>query len=303
MGNHAERPAEVLVVGEALVDVVSDATGTVEHPGGSPANVALGLGRLEVNVALLTRIGRDERGKAIAEHLERSGVRVLPESWVDAPTSTAIATISPDGSAQYIFDFEWSLPGILTGTQPRVIHTGSIAAFLPPGADVVRALLQSASDMKTTEVTFDPNIRPALLSDVENVRLAFEAIAALATVVKMSDEDASWLYPTRSPLDVLTTVRGLGPRLAVITLGGAGSILSAGDFLIEVPASRVDVIDTIGAGDTYMAVLIDAVLQEGTQSLTPDVVRRVGRRASRAAALTASRAGAELPTRSELDNY
>ncbi|MGO4689218.1 carbohydrate kinase family protein [Glaciibacter sp. 2TAF33] len=302
MGYDPERPAEVLVVGEALVDVVSGAMGTFEHPGGSPANVALGLGRLEVNVALLTRIGRDERGKAIAEHLERSGVRVLPESWVDAPTSTAIATISLDGSAHYIFDIEWSLPGILTGVQPRVIHTGSIAAFLSPGADVVRALLWSASDMKATEVTFDPNIRPALLSDVENVRQAFEAIAGLATVVKMSEEDASWLYPNRSPFDVLTTVRALGPRLAVMTLGGEGSILSAGAFLIEVPASRVDVIDTIGAGDTYMAVLIDAVLEEGTQSLTPDVVRRIGRRASRAAALTVSRAGAELPTKSELDN-
>ncbi|RZI85266.1 MAG: carbohydrate kinase, partial [Microbacterium sp.] len=120
----------VLVIGEALIDIVD---GT-EIVGGSPANVALGLGRLGIDVELLTAIGSDDRGRRIADHLGESGVRVLPESLCLEQTSTARASIRPDGSAAYDFDIEWTLP--LSGADAHdIVHVGSIACFLEPGAD------------------------------------------------------------------------------------------------------------------------------------------------------------------------
>ena len=288
---------DVLVIGEALIDVVRSPAGDVGHVGGSPANVALGLGRLGVDVALLTCIGRDARGTAIAEHLADSGVDVLEESFSDAATSTAIATLAADGSASYQFDVTWRLPAGVLPVRPRIVHTGSIAAFLAPGADAVREHLAGVG---ADEITFDPNIRPALIGSREQALPVFEQTARLASVVKLSDEDAEWLYPGDGPAEVLERILALGPRLAAITLGGAGSMLAAGDHTVEVPVTAVDVVDTIGAGDTYMASMIDSILAEGTDALTRDAVERIGRRASRAAAVTVSRAGADLPTRAEI---
>ena len=288
---------DVLVIGEALIDVVRSPGGDAEHVGGSPANVALGLGRLGVDVSLLTCIGRDARGTAIAEHLADSGVDVLERSYSDAATSTAIATLAADGSASYQFDVTWRLSSAVLPVHPRIVHTGSIAAFLAPGAVAVREHLASVG---ADEITFDPNVRPALIGSREQALPVFEQTARLASVVKLSDEDAEWLYPGAGPAEVLERILALGPRLAAITLGGAGSMLAAGDFAVEVPVTAVDVVDTIGAGDTYMASLIDSILAEGTDGLTRDAVERIGRRASRAAAVTVSRAGADLPTRAEL---
>lgn len=291
------QPIDVLVIGEALIDVVRTASGEADHVGGSPANVALGLGRLGVDVALLTRIGRDARGAAIAEHLAASGVAVLDGSFTDEATSTAVAALAADGSASYEFDVAWELPTGRLSVRPRIVHTGSIAAFLSPGADAVREHLATVG---ADEITFDPNIRPALIGSREQARPAFEQTARLASVVKMSDEDAAWLYPGATPVQVLETVRALGPRLVAITLGGAGSVLAAENVVVDLPAIAVTVVDTIGAGDTYMASVIESILATGTDALSRADLERIGQRASRAAAITVSRAGADLPTRAEL---
>lgn len=293
----ASEVVDVLVVGEALVDIVHRDGEVLEHPGGSPANVALGLGRLGANVTLLTHVGRDERGIRVAAHLAASGVRVSPNSFSDRATSTASAFIGPDGSASYEFDVHWNPRASGLPVRPRIAHTGSIAAFLAPGAGAVRTLLR---ELDADELTFDPNIRAGLIGTHAEAMPSFEAMASLATVVKLSDEDAAWLYPGRSTRAVLETVRSLGPALVAMTLGAHGSLISVGDEVVEIPAATVDVVDTIGAGDAYMASLIASLLAYPSRSVSAQRAREIGRRASSAAALTVSRAGADLPSAAEL---
>ena len=137
--NHAAPSSpDVLVVGESLVDIVTTTNGTTEHPGGSPANVAYGLGRLGVDTTLLTSIGGDRRGAVVEDHLARAGVRFLPGSRRPGRTATAAATLTAEGSARYDFDISWELPIATPIVIPRILHTGSIATFLAPGATAVR---------------------------------------------------------------------------------------------------------------------------------------------------------------------
>ncbi len=157
--SHApEPPLDVVVVGEALIDIVQSADGQKEYPGGSPANVAYGLGLLDVKTGLLTAIGRDERGDAIAAHLRRAGVVLLPGSMSAGKTATATARITADGSADYTFDIDWALAPLALPYAPRILHTGSIATFLEPGASVVRSLLEQAQG--GCMVTYDPQYPP-----------------------------------------------------------------------------------------------------------------------------------------------
>jgi fructokinase len=294
-----QHPADVVVLGEALIDVVvRDGKEPSEHVGGSPANVALGLARRGIEVTLITSIARDRRGQLIARHLEESGVRLSHSSFLAERTSAATAHIAADGSATYDFDIVWRLPADLPRRAAAVVHTGSIAAFLEPGASVVRNQLRIAAD---AVVTFDPNIRPALVGSHAEAVATFEETAALATLVKLSDEDAEWLYPGRDVAEVLDRILAVGPDLAVVTRGGAGSVLAARGLSVEVPSERVQVVDTIGAGDTYMASLIASVLEGAAEQLTRDSLERMGRDAAHAAAITVSRPGADLPWRSELD--
>ncbi|MEE1622399.1 carbohydrate kinase family protein [Zafaria sp. J156] len=290
---------DVLVVGEALVDVVLQDGGTREHPGGSPANVAYGLARLGLDTTLLTALGEDAHGALIREHLSGAGVGLAP---VEAPlerTASATAVLAPDGSAEYEFDIRWEPAPVLPLPPARAIHTGSIAAFLAPGAATVRSILEVAP--AGTVITYDPNIRPALLGTHAEALAAFEELAPLAHVVKLSDEDAAWLYPGRGLDDVAARIIELGARLGVVTLGAGGSLLRSADRELRVPAVASQVVDTIGAGDSYMAALIAGVLETGTEELGAAELARLGSLAAAAAALTVRRAGANPPTRTELD--
>ncbi|MFJ6651495.1 carbohydrate kinase [Microbacterium sp. NPDC091313] len=292
---HPDQDPEVLVVGEALIDVVERGSSVVEHVGGSPANVALGLARLGVSAALLTQIGRDERGAAIVEHLRASGVSVLDESFSSERTSTARARIAADGQADYVFDIAWETFEPPRGLRPRVLHTGSIAAFLPPGADVVRRML---AESDAQYVTFDPNVRPALLSSQAHSRSVFDATARLAHTVKMSDEDAAWLFPGRDLRAIIDHVLELGATIVAITRGRHGALLaSSTSEAVEVPAVDVQQVDTIGAGDTFMASLIHSLLSVPAPG---DRLEELGTAAVSAAAITVSRAGADLPWAHEL---
>lgn len=291
-----EQP-EILVIGESLVDIVAVAGTVTEHPGGSPANVALGLGRRGRSVALLTRLGRDPRASTIVRHLERSGVEVLADSFTDQPTSTARATLSDDGSAAYEFDIRWDLPANPPALKPHVVHTGSLAAFLEPGAST---LIEHLHHFREAIVTFDPNIRRDLMPEHGQAVKKFERIAHRATVVKLSDEDARWLYPSRAPADIIADVQQHGPRLVALTLGAAGALLGADGHQVVVPAAVGSVSDTIGAGDTFMTSLIDDYSQAPTRHFTEEGLHRLGTRAAAAAAVTVSRPGADLPWTDEL---
>jgi len=302
---------DVLVIGEALVDIVSGpGRPPVEHVGGSPANVALGLARLGVSTQLLTRIGDDDRGRLVRRHLEASGVRLVEGSVTGERTSTATAHLDAAGVASYEFDLDWALPASI-GTGPaRAVHTGSIAATLAPGGDDVLRLIEAAHGQSL--VSYDPNARPALMGDPRTALERIERIIRASDVVKVSDEDIAWLLPGADPLQVAQQWRASGPALVVVTRGGDGAVgvLASGAF--EVAAPRIVVADTVGAGDALMAGLLDGL--DGAGLLCVDRVEelrtadtaRVAPLLSHAvqvAALTCTRPGANPPNREELAGW
>ncbi|MBT2568916.1 carbohydrate kinase [Arthrobacter sp. ISL-85] len=296
--HEAQQPLDAVVVGEALIDVVTTPNSQVEHPGGSPANVAYGLGLLGVTTGLLTAIAPDARGISIENHLRRAGVTLLPGSKSLTRTATATAAMGPDGSATYDFDIHWDLPTPTPAYFPKVLHTGSIATFLNPGAGAVKALLKRAHTQCT--VTYDPNIRPSLLGSHTEAKATFEELVSLTDVVKLSDEDAHWLYPGKTLEETAAHILRLGTGLTVITKGAEGSQLTSADASVNIPAVRARVADTIGAGDSYMAALILGLLTRGTGGFAPAVLEQLGRTAATAAAITVQRAGANPPTLDEL---
>jgi fructokinase len=295
--------ASVLVVGEALVDIVQSADGARELPGGSPLNVAYGLARLGFPTTLQTRFGRDAHGELIAAHLASGGVELWPGSDEAERTSTALARLGADGAASYDFDIRWDVQPVDVPPVFRAVHAGSIATFLEPGATAVRRTLADAA--ASALVSFDPNIRPALVGSHESAVTAFEETAALADVVKLSDEDAEWLYPGSDVDEVLLRVLELGADLAVCTLGAAGARLRTGEHAVQVPAVPVTVADTIGAGDSFMSCLLAEVLQRPVPpaELVASELSSVGGSAVLAAAITVSRRGAQPPTAQELDEF
>ncbi len=301
----------ILVVGESLVDIVVRSDGRrSEHPGGSPANVAVGLGRLGHPVMLATSLGDDERGKVVRAALERSHVEIAPDSISAEPTSTATAWLDARGAARYDFDITWDPAGLDTVPIEPLVHTGSIAAYLGPGADAVEALVKRASE--TALVTFDPNIRPRLLDDREAVLTRLNRLMAFCGVVKVSDEDLDWLYPGIAPTAVARTWIELGAGLVVITAGARGSFAVHAAGEVHVASSTTPVIDTVGAGDSYMSGLIDAMTTTGlvtsdsadpaagVRGLSLSDLRSYMHHANISAAITVGRAGAEPPTRDEL---
>lgn len=299
-----------LVVGEALVDVVIRPDGTQdEFPGGSPANVALGLARLGRTTELLAWIGLDDYGRMVREHLEASGVTLVrgSESAIHTPVATAV--LDATGAADYHFDLTWAVsPGAAVTRKPLVCHTGSIAAVLPPGAADVRTLVEKhrASAM----VTYDPNCRPALMGNPITAGQVIDQMVELADVVKVSDEDLAWLGSESSVNDLARRWLGMGPALVVVTRGGDGATaFLTGGRRIDVTAPRVQVADTVGAGDSFMAGLIDGLWSQGfvgaeahdtLREIPTDVVNYVLARCVGIAAITVSRPGANPPTRAEL---
>jgi fructokinase len=299
----------VLVVGEALIDVVHRADGTVDHlPSGSLANVALTLGRLERTTTLATWIGDDDAGATIQRWLEESGVELAPGSTGAASTSTATARLDAEGAATYDFDVEWQVPAGTAVTPGTVaVHTGSIAAVLEPGASAVYALVKAAR--ATATITYDPNVRPALMGDPVDARRSIERLVALADVVKVSDEDLAWLVPGVDPAEIARDWLALGPAVVVITLGGAGAVAVSAAGEQRVAALQTQVVDTVGAGDSFMGALIDGLWDAGLLSaghrgalraIDPTVLQSVLERCVEVAAITVSRPGVNPPCRDEL---
>ena len=300
---------EIIVIGEALTDIVETDSGTAEFAGGSPMNVAIGLARLGHEVALVTRIGSDARGAEIARHVQESGARVFPGSVIDEPQSTAKAVLDESGAATYEFDIRWSLDFIDALPEVRLLHTGSIAAFLAPGAADVHRLLAAAGP--ETIVTFDPNIRPSLLGSPADARRVVEDLSGLAGIVKLSDEDAEWLYGDLTLDQVVDHLLATGPALVIITRGGDGAILATAAERVVVPGVRVTVADTIGAGDSFMSALIHHIAGMLASGVAPAAVKdgsafghaeleRLGAFAAACAAITVSRKGANPPTLADL---
>jgi fructokinase len=298
----------ILVVGEAIVDVVERSDGSrTEHAGGSPANVAVGLGRLGLDVTLATAIGDDAYGAMIESHLTSSGVVLGDGSRRVGLTSSAIAHLDADGSATYDFEVTWD-PGLIPAPDGvRAVHTGSIAATLEPGADDVEMLLRELAP--TAIVSLDPNIRPPLLPDHEEVARRIERLVGLADVVKVSDEDLAWLVPHESADAVAERWLEDGPAIVVITRGAAGSTAFARSGRLDVPATPTTVVDTVGAGDSFMSGFLAALDHEGLiaperradlRDIDSAMLTTITSVAAASAAWTVARPGAQSPSREEL---
>jgi fructokinase len=298
--------ARVLVIGEALVDVVRNAGERVVHPGGSPLNVAVGLARLGLPTTLHTSVGDDDHGRLIEAHLAASGVITTSAPAPGSTTSVAEASIAPDGAASYRFDIEWR-PAAVGASNFEAVHTGSIGAALEPGATLVEGVLAGARERST--VSFDPNVRPQLMGDVQLARPRVERLVALADVVKASDEDLAWLYPELSPDEVLARWIELGPAFVVVTRGGAGATAVAASGAVQVAAPPTTVSDTIGAGDSFMSGLLAALADRDLlgaanrprlRAIDGATLEAVVAFAARCAAITVSRPGADPPTRADV---
>lgn len=301
------------VLGEAIVDLVADGERRfVAHPGGSPLNVAVGLGRLGRPVSLAARLSRDSFGTMFREHLAASTVD--PRHLVEAaePSSLAVATLDPDGVARYDFwtqgtaDWQWSeaeLAGIVDD-DTVALHTGSLALELEPGAARIVELLGRVKGR--TAISYDPNVRLAKNGPVEAGRAAVERAVALADLVKVSSEDLDWLYPGQDPVEAATRWTSAGPALVVVTLGGDGAVaLRAGGEPVRRPSPPVTVVDTVGAGDAFSSGLLGALHERGALTdagagLSEVDLGPVLERAALVAALTCARPGADPPTLTEV---
>ena len=298
----------ILVVGEAIVDVVERPDGSrTEHAGGSPANVAVGLGRLGLDVTLATSIGDDAYGAMIESHLTTSGVNLAEGSRHVGLTSEAIAHLSPDGSATYDFEVTWEPGLIMAPDGVEAVHTGSIAATLEPGADDVEMLLRELEP--SAIVSLDPNIRAPLLPDHDDVARRIERLVGLADVVKVSDEDLPWLSPDEPAEAVAERWLEAGAAIVAVTRGAEGSTAFARSGRLDVPAEPSTVVDTVGAGDSYMSGLLaglhrKALLTGDRRSdlheIDSETLSEVASVAARSAAWTVSRPGAQSPSRGVL---
>jgi fructokinase len=291
-----------VAVGEALVDIVVPHAGEpTTAPGGSPLNVAVGLSRLGLDAVLLTQIGEDDRGEVIRAHLEASEVRLAPGSVLPGfPTSAATARLDEHGAASYDFDLEWSLPATTLPEEAVALHVGSIGAALRPGRTSVLDLVGQAAT-RGLLVTFDPNARPAFTPDADQAWADVRETAAAAHLVKMSDEDLTFYRPGATPEEVAGELLGAAStRLVVFTLGGHGAAAFTSAGAVEVPSRGTTVVDTVGAGDSFMAALAAVAHERGLDELTPERLRTLLGAAHTVASITVSRRGADPPHRHEL---
>lgn len=293
----------ILVIGEALIDIVHPQSGPVrEHAGGSPANVAITLARLGQSAQLFSWIGADAHGDILTEHLSDSGVVLVPGSQ-DAPrTSTALARLDATGAAQYEFEIEWQLPHTDIAEPLAAVHIGSIAAVLEPGASSVAEIVRARR--ADVIITYDPNMRPDLMGEPQDVRARVEELVALSDVVKVSDEDLEWLFPGEDLVAIAKRWQALGPALVIITRGGSGAVGISAAHQVEVSAPPVTVADTVGAGDSFMGALINylacnnllsAQQRPALQDLDSATIQALLEHAAQVAAITVSRPGANPP--------
>lgn len=299
---------KILGLGEALVDVVHAGDTTVEHVGGSMLNVACGLGRLGHDSTLACWIGPDDRGRRIADYAAASDVVLAAGSDGADRTPTAFAEVDAAGKATYTFDFASDLPVIADLDAYGHLHAGSISAAFEPGGTKIVEALGAASGTRS----YDPNVRPALLGTPAEALPRVHELVALADVVKASDEDLAWLYPELSDADAARGWAAMGPALVVVTRGGDGALalLASEGVVHEVAPGAASVVDTVGAGDSFMAGLISGLADLGLlgsaeararlrEASWTDVEPAL-KRAIATSAITVGHAGAYGPTRDEI---
>ena len=303
----------ILISGEALIDLIPDPVKANAYDavlGGSPYNVAIGLARLGSQTAFVSRISADGNGEALAAALAASGVDLGFVARDMRPTTLAFVmrgtaktgsrySFYLDGTA---YDGPWPFPKEWPKAAQH-LHVGSFSAVERHGEAVVEAM-RLASPRAT--VSFDPNIRPFVTPDRESVVRLVERQVSLARIVKASEEDLEWLYPARSIADTLAAWTRSGPRFCVATLGERGALAILGKDRVEIAAPLVEVVDTVGAGDSFMSALLSAMdrdhsLGAGAPTPSRSELERWLRFAAAASAITCTRKGSDPPTRVEVE--
>jgi len=300
----------VLVCGEALIDVLENGDG-IQHrtAGGGPFNTARALARLGVPTSFLGRLSTDSSGRELARLLGADGVDLNLATFGPEPTTTAIAHVDGDGLAEYEFVVEGtSAPNLTMAMVPEqlpagisALHVGTLGLALEPMASTLTALIKR--ECRRLPIMLDPNIRAAAVSDPA-YRERLQSVVSVASIVKASVDDLAWLYPGIDYRAATRRMLGLGVRLVVVTLGASGAFGATENVSVAVAAPEVDVVDTIGAGDTFGAALLTRLydLDAVTLGMKLDItqVDSALRFACLAAAITCTRAGANSPYRAEL---
>ena len=292
----------IWVCGEVLIDILP--TGPVV--GGGPANTAKALARLGHDVHFIDGISNDAYGQSARTELLRDGVNLGLALASDKPTCTATVTLDAAGGASYeflidgtaTFDFAASWLPDPYRYQPQALHIGTLVTMIEPGASALYDWAMQVAEL--APIVFDPNIRPSVQPDRDLYEAAVEKWAALSAVIKVSDDDLAWLFPGQPIDDVANRWINDGAFLVVVTQGANGLMGYTAEGRVEVPGVKVDVVDTVGAGDTVGAIVVEAMLTHGLIALHGDLLRSVLTRAAAAAAITCSRKGAQPPFKHEL---
>ena len=299
--------SKVWVVGEVLIDLIPDGSDRTPIVGGGPANTAKALSKLGIDTQFIDGISSDQYGQMAKDELVSANVKLDYVKYSDKPTCLAIVSLSDSGSASYefvientaTFDFNstW-LPNPQT-ERPALLHIGTLATAIEPGASILFEWAQSVA--KVAPIVFDPNIRPVVISDRKQYVMQVERWVSISSAVKVSDEDIKWLYPSLEIEQVVDNWLAKGPPLIVVTYGVKGLAGYRVGEKVSVDAVKVAVADTVGAGDTVGAILVEAIVKDGLDTLSGVKLEMMLKRAARAAAITVSRSGANPPTLKEIE--
>jgi len=292
----------IWVCGEVLIDILP--TGPVV--GGGPANTAKALARLGYDVDFIDGISTDAFGVSARKELSQDGVGLDLTLSSDKPTCTATVTLDSKGSASYefliagtaTFDFDSSWLPDPSRLKPSVLHIGTLVTVIQPGADVLYGWAVQVGEF--APIVFDPNIRPSVLGDRAQYVQSVEKWVNISSVVKVSDDDIKWLYPDQSLDEVAHRWIAGGVSCVVITRGAHGLIGFTEHGMEEVDGAKVAVIDTVGAGDTVGAIVVEGIIKHSVHGLEGHVLNEVLHKAAIAAGITCSRAGAQPPRTHEL---
>ena len=299
----------IWVCGEVLIDLIPGADGVrVGHVGGGPANTAKALARMGHDVQFIDGLSTDEDGQAARKNLLDDEVKLDLALTSDKPTCLAIVSLDAKGGASYEFKiagtatFDFSLDWLPDPSRykPNVLHIGTLVTAIQPCADVLYDWALQVAEF--APIIFDPNIRPAVLSDRDAYVALVEKWVAISSVIKVSDDDLVWLYPGQELADIASRWVKDGVALVVVTHGAQGLVGYTADGATKVDGVKIDVADTVGAGDTVGAIIVEAMVEKGIMTLIGEELEATLRRAAIAAGITCSRKGAQPPYKHELKN-
>jgi fructokinase len=274
--------------------------------GGGPANTAKALSKLGITTQFIDGISTDKYGQMALLELQKDGVLLDFVKFSDKPTCLAIVSLNSKGAAAYefviddtaTFDFSHSWLPNVADKKPLLLHIGTLVTAIEPAASVLFEWAKKVA--LVAPIVFDPNIRPAVMSDRNEYVKQVERWVSISNAVKVSDDDIYWLYPGEDLDKVTKRWLGMGPELIVVTFGDKGLAGYRENSKISVDAKKVVVADTVGAGDTVGAILVEAIIEDGLDKLTNERLTLMLDRAAKAAAITVSRSGALPPSRDEI---